>query len=126
MSCTLYCHCAHAQVVPAATKNAVLAALSAAGVAFEAVGDLCEMSARKDAALARLAAQPGLRIVACHRRAVSWLMHAAGTALPGQVPVLNMREQPAEAIIAALAGSAPAAAAPADAAPADAIHGERP
>lgn len=112
MSCTLYCHCAHAQVVPAATKNAVLAALSAAGGKFEAVGDLCEMSARKDPALARIAAQPGLRIVACHRRAVSWLMHAAGTALGEQVPVLNMREQPPEAIITALAGApAPGASA---------------
>jgi hypothetical protein len=112
MSCTLYCHCAHAQVVPAATKNAVLAALSAAGGKFEAVGDLCEMSARKDPALARIAAQPGLRIVACHRRAVSWLMHAAGTALPEQVPVLNMRELPPAAIITALAGDPAPGASP--------------
>jgi hypothetical protein len=105
MSCTLYCHCAHAQVVPAPTKQAVLAALCAAGGEFDAVGDLCEMSARKDPALARIAAAPGLRIVACHRRAVSWLLHAAGSALPAQVPVLNMREQSPEAIIAALAGA---------------------
>jgi hypothetical protein len=103
MSCTLYCHCAHAQVVPADTKKAVLEALAVSGQAFEAVGDLCEMSARKDPALLRIAAMPGLRIIACHRRAVAWLMHAAGTALPEQVPVLNMREQKPDAILASLA-----------------------
>jgi hypothetical protein len=105
VSCTLYCHCAHAQVVPADTKKAVLEALAATGQAFEAVGDLCEMSARKDPALARIAAMPGLRIVACHRRAVAWLMHAAGTPLPEQVPVLNMREQTVDAILASLNGA---------------------
>ena len=105
-ACLLYCHCAHARVVPAATKQAVLEALARSGRRFEAVADLCEMSARKDPALARIAAQPGLRIVACHRRAVSWLMHAAGTALPEQVPVLNMRELAPEAIITALAAAA--------------------
>ena len=108
MSCTVYCHCAHAQVVPTDTKRAVLEALAASGQKFEAVGDLCEMSARKDPALARLVAQPGLRIVACHRRAVHWLMHAAGTTLPDQVPVLNMREQkPADIITALQAEPAP-------------------
>ena len=106
MSCTLYCHCAHAQVVPADTKRAVLEALAASGQKFEAVGDLCDMSARKDPALARLIAQPGLRIVACHRRAVVWLLHASGNALPDQVPVLNMREQKPVDIIAALADQA--------------------
>jgi hypothetical protein len=105
MSCTLYCHCAHAQVVPAETKRAVLDALAASGQPFEAVGDLCEMSARKDPALPRIAALPGLRIIACHRRAVAWLMHAAGTSLPDQVPVLNMREQKADEILAGLAGA---------------------
>jgi hypothetical protein len=107
VSCTLYCHCAHAQVVPADTKRAVLEALAASAGTFEAVGDLCEMSARRDKALARIAAEPGLRIVACHRRAVAWLMHAAGTTLPDSVPVLNMREQKPAEIIAALADLTP-------------------
>ena len=36
----LYCHCAYANVVPAATKAAVLEGLSAANVEFDAVPDL--------------------------------------------------------------------------------------
>ena len=44
----LYCHCAYAKVVPEETKEQVLEQLADSGVAFEAVADLCEMSARKD------------------------------------------------------------------------------
>ncbi len=98
-ACLLYCHCAHAKVVPEATKQAVLSALAASARPFEAVADLCEMSARKDPALVRLLAQPGVQIVACHRRAVAWLLNAAGTALPSETVVHNMREsQPAQII----------------------------
>lgn len=99
----LYCHCAHAQVVPEATKQAVLAALAQSGRPFEAVADLCELSARKDPSLPGLLARPGLQVVACHRRAVSWLLHAAGTALPESTTVHNMRADSAESLVAALA-----------------------
>jgi hypothetical protein len=98
----LYCHCAHAQVIPDATKQAVLADLAASGRPFEAVADLCEMSARRDPALAQLLTRPDLRIVACHRRAVAWLMHAAGTALPADAVVHNMRTDPPAALLAAI------------------------
>jgi hypothetical protein len=98
----LYCHCAYAQVVPAETKAAVLEQLSAAGVSFEAVPDLCEMSARRDACLAEIAST-GAAIVACYPRAVRWLFEAAGAPLPPEARILNMRaEGPAE-ILAALA-----------------------
>ena len=55
MTRILYCHCNYAQVVPKATKDAVLEKLCASGANFEACADLCEMSARKDPALKRLA-----------------------------------------------------------------------
>ncbi|CAN5680230.1 hypothetical protein BH24ACI4_BH24ACI4_22250 [soil metagenome] len=87
----LYCHCAYAQVVPAETKSAVLDGLSASGVSFEAVPDLCEMSARRDPALAQLASSNDATIVACYPRAVRWLFNAAGVPLPEEVRVLNMR-----------------------------------
>ena len=44
----LYCHCQYAQVVRPRGKRAVLQALCESGLPFEAVADLCEMSARKD------------------------------------------------------------------------------
>lgn len=103
----LYCHCAYAQVVPVETKTAVLEQLSASGVAFEAVPDLCEMSAKRDAGLAEIAAG-GATIVACYPRAVRWLFNAAGTPLPPDVTVVNMREAAAADVVSAL-GLAPQA-----------------
>lgn len=98
----LYCHCAFAQVVPADTKSAVADDLCGSGVSFEAVPDLCEMSARRDPALAEIAAAEDVTIVACYPRAVRWLFSGAGVTLPDQVRVLNMREQSAADIAASL------------------------
>ena len=92
----LYCHCAFAKVVPDQTKAEVLERLSDSDAGFDAVPDLCEMSARRDAALANLAGADDsgtLKIAACFPRAVKWLFHAAGTPLPeDRVEVINMRE----------------------------------
>jgi hypothetical protein len=92
MTPILYCHCTYAQVVPKATKEAVLEKLCASGVNFAACADLCEMSARKDPVLKRLAAGDSIKIAACYPRAVKWLFHAADAPLPPDgVEVLNMR-----------------------------------
>jgi hypothetical protein len=97
----LYCHCAFAQVVPPETKNAVVERLCASGVSFEAVPDLCEMTARRDPALAGIASS-GTTIVACYPRAVRWMFSAAAAPLPDDVQILNMRAAPAADIVAAL------------------------
>ena len=102
----VYCHCAYAKVVPKKVKAAVLKSLGASDREFEAVPDLCEMSARKDPFLAELASGDGLRIVACYPRAVRWLFHAAGSDLKDGVEVLNMREDSSDAIATKL-GIAP-------------------
>lgn len=105
MSCpstrVLYCHCQYAQVVPVAVKQEVLRRLCASGVEFEAVPDLCEMSARQDPSLARLAAGEGIKIAACFPRAVKWLFAAGGAPLRADAcEVLNMRVQTAEEVAA--------------------------
>src|SRR5204863_3025856 len=88
-----------AQVVPKEVKEAVLRRLCESGIAFEAVADLCEMSARKDPALQRLAATGSIKIAACYPRAVKWLFAAANAPLPSAgTEVLNMRTDNAEAI----------------------------
>ena len=99
----LYCHCAHAQVVPKEVKEVVLRQLCEADIAFDAVADLCEMSARRDPALKRLAAGSSVKIAACYPRAVKWLFAAAKASLPSDgTEVLNMRVQTAEEIVASL------------------------
>ncbi len=104
----LYCRCAFAQVVPATTKDEVLAGLCAAETPFESFADLCEMSARRDPRLAEaIAGEVPVRIAACYPRAVKWLFHQAGAPFPDddRVEVLNMRDTPAAEVVASLLGS---------------------
>ena len=99
----LFCNCTYAKVVPEKVKREVLAALSSSGVAFDAVPDLCDMSARNDPALKRIAESGPLKIAACYERAVKWLFHAAKSPLPSEgVEILNMREEDAESVAAKL------------------------
>jgi hypothetical protein len=100
----VYCHCAYAKVVPEGVKLEVLRALGASGRDFEALPDLCEMSARKDPALRRFAGDGRTRIAACYPRAVEWLFHAGGAPLGEDhgVEVVNMRELAAEDVMSRL------------------------
>jgi len=102
----LFCNCTYAQVVPREVKTAVLQKLSESEASFEAVADLCEMSARRDPALKELASAPAIKIAACYPRAVKWLFAAAGAPLPKTTAeVLNMRVQSADEVSSRLAAS---------------------
>lgn len=106
MSRILYCHCAYARVLPPEVKREVLAKLTESGVAFDAVPDLCEMSASRDPKLGEVLDGGALQIAACYPRAVRWLFSAAGVPLPEEgVEILNMREQPADAVVYSILGA---------------------
>jgi len=99
----LYCRCAYAKVIAPDVKDEVLQRLTRSGATFEAVPDLCEMSARRDPALQRLAAEDGIRIAACYPRAVKWLFSAAQAPLTkDSVDILNMRVDSAGAVVEGL------------------------
>lgn len=99
----LYCHCAYAQVVPPEVKEKVLAKLAEAGVAFDAVADLCEMSAKRDPAMAHLASGGPVKIAACFPRALRGLFNAADAPLPAEgVEIRNMRTETADQVVEAL------------------------
>ncbi|RFC42015.1 MAG: hypothetical protein DVB28_002079, partial [Verrucomicrobia bacterium] len=86
--------------------EAVLKQLCASGVEFEAVADLCELSARRDPLLKELSSGGALKIAACFPRAVKWLFAAAAAPLdPAATQVCNLRVEPAEAALEALLGS---------------------
>ena len=90
----LYCHCNYAQIISPEVKKEVLSRLCESGKAFDAVADLCEMSARKDPELQRLTKGGPVKIAACFPRAVKWLFSGASAPLDrDQTEVLNMREQ---------------------------------
>lgn len=107
----LYCHCAYARVVPEAVKEEVLRGLAASGIAFDAVPDLCELSAKNDPALKQLADADNLRIAACYPRAVKWLFNGAGVTLPESARVLNMRVESADQVLGGLLDETPGEAA---------------
>lgn len=99
----LFCNCTYAQVVPANVKAAVLRKLCESGAAFDAVADLCELSARQDSSLKTLANGAPSKIAACFPRAVKWLFASAGAPLsPEATEVLNMRTQATEEVVDAL------------------------
>jgi hypothetical protein len=99
----LFCNCTYAQIIPTEVKQAVLKSLCDSETGFDAVGDLCEMSARRDPALKRLAESGPVKIVACYPRAVKLLFAAAGAPLQADTTeVLNMRVMKAEEVTAAL------------------------
>lgn len=101
----LFCNCTYANVVPAEVKSAVLRKLCESGSAFDAVADLCELSARKDAVLSSIAQGGPVKIAACFPRAVKWLFASAGAPLSHEAAeVLNMRVQTADEIAARLLG----------------------
>lgn len=99
----LYCHCQYARVLPEEVKQTVLLRLCESGQPFEAVADLCELSARRDPTLARLAAAGPVKIAACFPRAVKWLFAAADAPLSQEyTEVVNLRTLTADAACAAL------------------------
>lgn len=99
----LFCNCTYANVVPPEVKSAVLRKLCESGLTFDAVADLCELSARKDPSLVALAQGGPVKIAACYPRAVKWLFASAAAPLPSaSAEVLNMRIQPAEEVTARL------------------------
>jgi len=95
----LYCHCAYAHIVPAETKAEVLTRLSSSSAEWDSVPDLCEMSARRDTHIATLISGGALRIAACYPRVVRALFHAAGSPLPAETLILNMRTETPENVV---------------------------
>lgn len=115
MPTLLYCRCAYAQVINQGVKDDVLRQLGESGSSFESVSDLCEMAAHRDprlTALSECAARGGLRIAACHPRAVKGLFRQAGVPLADEhVEIHNMREFSSDAVVVGMLRAAPASAA---------------
>lgn len=97
------CRCANAEIIPAGTKQEVVRVLNDMQTNVEIVADMCELSARRDPALMRIAGLENILIIACYPRAVKWLFRAAGVPLPETgVEFLNMRKTCAAEIIRSL------------------------
>ena len=101
----VFCSCVHYETIPQAVKERVFASLRDAGIAVEAVADLCGMAAKRHPRLRHWAQGDPLAVVACFPRAVQWLFEATDTPLnPERTRLFNMRTQSPEEIVNAIPG----------------------
>ncbi len=99
----LMCACAHYDIIPKATKDAVLDFLSRTGIRHEVVPDLCGLAAGHDPLLQQWSQSESPFVIACFPRAVRWLFSAADVPLEGKpVRFFNMRTQSPDEIIAGI------------------------
>jgi NAD-dependent dihydropyrimidine dehydrogenase PreA subunit len=102
-SLILFCNCSYFQIIPEDVKSKILEELKRSGIEFEAVADLCEMSAKNDVSLKRFAKADSITVVGCYPRTIRWLFHAGQAPLSQKsIKVLNMRTNNAETIISEL------------------------
>lgn len=105
------CRCATGRVGSESVRQEVLNSLSARGIPCSVVDDLCGLAASRRPVIRELAAGGGwLTVVACHPRAVRWVLSAAGFPVEsGRLRVLDLRTLSAEEILAGIQGEVLAA-----------------
>ncbi|MHC4759119.1 MAG: hypothetical protein ACYTE8_10720 [Planctomycetota bacterium] len=102
-SLILFCNCSYFEIIPEEVKSEILETLKESGIEFEAVADLCEMSAKNDASLKRFAKADSITVIGCYPRTIRWLFHSGQAPLSQKsIKVLNMRTNNAETIISEL------------------------
>jgi ferredoxin len=89
---TLICRCSHRQLLEAEALDAIVAERHAAGEACYMVDDLCELCGDHDPALKAWVADGEVEVVACHPRAVQWLLHQAGIPATAISKIHDLRE----------------------------------
>ncbi len=99
----LFCNCGYSDIIDRAIRAKILNKLATTKLDFEAVQDLCELTAKKDPKLKCWAQADSLAIVACYPRTVKWLFNSADAALdPEKTQFLNMRTSTAQQILSSL------------------------
>jgi len=95
----LFCHCAYSQIISESAKQRVLEGLRADGIAYSEVADLCGLAARRDSLFEKLGQTRNLKIIACFPRTIKWLFAAAGSTMPADTEIFNMRTEAPEIIL---------------------------
>ena len=90
----ILCRCAVSHAVAAERVLAAESNLRQRGIAFVPVEDLCGLCASRDARLAQWSSQPNLRVIACAKRAVTWLFDWALRPLRDDAEVVSLRQMP--------------------------------
>lgn len=76
----LLCNCSDAGIGDPERRETIRQALIERHIPFTETNDLCQLAAKPDARLDRFANCDSLTVIACHPRAVKWMLQAAGLA----------------------------------------------
>jgi NAD-dependent dihydropyrimidine dehydrogenase PreA subunit len=91
----IYCRCLYSKIFPEENRNILQKILTSEKKNIYITDDLCAESAEKQPELISLIKQHNTTIIACHPRAVKWLLDAAGIEqnLVNSVKYINMMKQ---------------------------------
>jgi len=98
----IFCHCAYSQIISDSIKQQVRDGLRQSGCSYLEVADLCELAARRDSLFKQLGQSQNLKIIACYPRTIKWLFAAAGSTMPDDTEIFNMRTDSPENILSKL------------------------
>ena len=101
----LFCRCANADFVTDQERQRLQEELAGRGIQAASVDDLCERAAARDPEVLAMARDGDLTIIACHPRAVKWLLAWAQSGQQESgMTVLNLREGLSDSIIGSIPG----------------------
>jgi len=101
----VFCRCSYADLVSDADRRQLQETLAGRGIEVAVVNDLCERAAARDPVITALAGKDDLTVVACHPRAVKWLLAWADPEPQGgKMTVLNLRDGLSASVLARLPG----------------------
>ncbi len=99
----VFCSCGYGTVIPEGKKAAVLGWLKARAPGLLLAEDLCRACAGRNEGMLRLLAAAEIAVVACHPRAVRWLLEAAGLGSDGRkIHFFDLRRNSEQEIMAGL------------------------
>jgi Pyruvate/2-oxoacid:ferredoxin oxidoreductase delta subunit len=117
----LLCNCVEAGIGDAGCRNAVREGLRTRGIPFAELPDLCRLAATRPGLLREMADEGILTIIACHPRAVRWMLESGsrGRAPSSAGPhpnlhLLDLRAMTADAILEAVCEASPVEVPPTD------------
>jgi len=91
----IYCRCIDSEIFPKKSRNLLQAVLKSSDKDICIIDDICDKAAKKDPKFIDCVKQQNTTIIACHPRAVKWLLSSAGIEMEtvNSIHYLNLMKQ---------------------------------
>ena len=92
----IYCRCIYSEILSKQSRELFQTVLDSSQYNITTVDDLCSLAAKKDSKLINLLEEENLTLIACHPRAVKWLLSSAGVGIDQlkTIRYFNLMKQP--------------------------------